>query len=202
MHIKVRIASKQNNNFLDKYSYEKAIEGRNFLYNTYSHWTNMYAIINGALFVGLYTAHSWKLKMLVLLLGVVSGWCWFMSVCGFYRWLISWINVVTHYEKKLAEVSGNYVYKIFTPMKIPYSFSTQKITKFFTFSVALGWSICLVYKTYKFFLSEKVQLFISNISLKKRISFFVTILIILFIVFGILLSHLLREDLSNTHDDF
>lgn len=169
-----------------KYLYEKAIEGRKFHMECFNHWMNMYAIINGALFAGLYSVKdSTAYSLSILVLGCMAGWFWFFSVCGFYRWIISWIRVVSHYEEKLLsqeppkdnclvykifDVSAGVapalpknnclVYKIFDEnnenkeneenktKKIEwlYPFSTQKITRAFTFGVAMVWTILLAYK--------------------------------------------------------
>ena len=147
-----------------KYLYEKAIEGRKFHMECFNHWMNMYAIINGALFAGLYSVKdSTAYSLSILVLGCMAGWFWFFSVCGFYRWIISWIRVVSHYEEKLLSQEppkdNCLVYKIFDEKdenkenkeeekKIEwlYPFSTQKITRAFTFGVAMVWTVLLAYK--------------------------------------------------------
>lgn len=180
--------------------YEKAIEGRIFHYTIYNHWMNMYAIINGALFVGLYTAKSEKLKILVLFIGFISGWCWFLSVCGFYRWLISWINLVMNYEKKL---SNNAVYQIFTPYKKPFPFSTQKITQLFTCCVALSWTISFCYKFFNSSFWNKFLHFLQLISINEKFRnfIFIAVVIIAFFALCVFFSRFLREDLTKTHKE-
>lgn len=138
-----------------KYLYERAIEGRRFHMECFNHWMNMYAIINGALFAGLYTVKTTSYTLSILVLGCLAGWFWFFSVCGFYRWIISWIRVVSHYEKKLFssdKPEGQYlVYNIFDEKKKElYPFSTQKITQAFTFCVAIVWTVLLAYFIFKF----------------------------------------------------
>lgn len=125
----------------------------------------MYAIINGALFAGLYSVKdSTAYSLSILVLGCMAGWFWFFSVCGFYRWIISWIRVVSHYEEKLLSQEppkdNCLVYKIFDEKdenkenkenktekrEWLYPFSTQKITRAFTFGVAMVWTVLLAYK--------------------------------------------------------
>lgn len=58
--------------------YEKAIEGRNFHYQNYNAWVNLYAIFTGALFVGFYTLPEEQgigIKLLVILLGLITSIC-------------------------------------------------------------------------------------------------------------------------------
>ena len=113
------MSNQENPNMNDnnKYLYEKAIEGRQFHMECFNHWMNMYAIINGALFAGLYAVEKTSHILSILVLGCLAGWFWHFSVRGFYRWIISWIKIVSHYEEKLFsnETSGSehLVYKIF-----------------------------------------------------------------------------------------
>ena len=185
-----------------EYLYEKAIEGRNFHYNLYNYWMNMYAIINGALFVGLCQNISCKLKFLVVILGLVAGYCWFFSVCGFYRWVISWIKIVIHYEEKLTkQMHYPGVYQCFTPKNKPYPFSTQKITKFFTGAVAMMWSLIFLCKLLKIFLNEQFMYYVSLLSITDKALILIAIVIVGMIFLLYSANHLLREDLTETHVD-
>ena len=236
-----------------KYLYEKAIEGRKFHMECFNHWMNMYAIINGALFAGLYSVKdSTAYSLSILVLGCMAGWFWFFSVCGFYRWIISWIRVVSHYEEKLLSQEppkGNcLVYKIFEEnneneennekeekeKKIEwlYPFSTQKITRAFTFGVAVVWTILLAYKlsSSNEFL-EKLIANITNPTFKIVFGIIIGIVFVIAVILPIIETVLkkiwevikqplqalkkilstilfpiklilLREDLSKTHESF
>lgn len=137
--------------------YEKAIEGRNFHYQNYNAWVNLYAIFTGALFVGFYTLPEEQgigIKLLVILLGLITSFCWHFSVKGYYHWMKSWISVVHSYEERLAEISRKlhnkpyYVYAVYQNKQEKYfdkNISTQKVTLRFTLFVVLGWGVLLVY---------------------------------------------------------
>lgn len=57
-----------------KYLFDKVIKARYEHIHFYNHWMNMYAIFNGALFVGLYTEKDYIfLKFLIVILGTVAG---------------------------------------------------------------------------------------------------------------------------------
>ena len=126
-----------------KFLYEKAIEGRNVHLQSFNHWMNMYAIFNGALFVALYNFKEIEFRLLVSFLGCVAGIFWHLSSHGFYDWIISWINVVTFYEKRLTK---NPVYGMFVQpeTKIKSPISTQKVTMLFSIIVAITWGIALL----------------------------------------------------------
>ena len=134
--------------------YEKAIEGRMHHQQNFNHWMNMYAIFNGALFVGLYTildnttCNSFDLyRLLITGPGVIAGWFWYFSANGFHEWIKSWITVVCYYESKLKtdndEKKEVYLYRLYGgDWKKP--FSTQKLTKLFTLCVAILWTLLLI----------------------------------------------------------
>ena len=147
-----------------KYFYEKAIEGYQSHWEHYNHWMNMYAIFNGALFVGFYTLEKksdFILRMAILLLGCIYSWFWFFSARGFYRWLISWINVVKKQEKilenSLQKETDNKVVDVDTKIYRAFilgkdsnffeyqPFSTQKLTQWFSASVAVCWTFITIY---------------------------------------------------------
>lgn len=146
--------------------YKIAIEGYHNHFERYNHWMNMYAIFNGALFIGLYNIIGKDVKvafsdeiefflflqLLILALGCISSWFWFFSSRGFYRWNISWIETVAHHERKFVQrfiddesKEDIYVYNIFRKIGnekyfMTRPFSTQKITQWFTATVAVAWS--------------------------------------------------------------
>ena len=156
--------------------YEKAIEGRFQHMSQFNYWMNMFAIFNGALFVGYYNVvkectcekvnpccATFILTSVILLLGVVSSWLWFFSACGFYRWNISWINLVKKFEKE--ELVDKHVYRAFAYPKdlenkkfVTRPFSTQKLARFFVACVAIAWSLIAIFNLVKMFFgcSDKI----------------------------------------------
>lgn len=146
--------------------YKIAIEGYQKHWEHYNHWMNMYAIFNGALFVGLYNIIKEAndeiiiFQLCICVLGCISAWFWLFSARGFYRWLKSWIEVVKKHEKFfmdnfLASTDTEfkdkkmYVYNLFikTITEKHFAtrpFSTQKLTQWFAGSVAMVWSIIFV----------------------------------------------------------
>ena len=147
--------------------YKIAIDGYHNHFERYNHWMNMYAIFNGALFVGLHSIIDKScnsegfdllpfLQLLIFALGCISSWFWFFSAKGFYRWNISWVKTVAHHENKFIQnCLGNeskedvYVYKVFRKSGKEKCFetrpfSTQKITQWFTGCVALAWSVITI----------------------------------------------------------
>lgn len=197
-----------NDEITNKYLYEKAIEGRKHHLENYNHWMNMYAIFNGALFVGLYSIggknvseSDYIFKLAILILGCIAGWFWFMSVCGFYRWIISWIRVVSYYESKLEENKDKNkeekrVYRLFddnkfdsTREKQVYPFSTQKITRAFTFCVAVIWTLLLAYDIFFRLNTPNICCII-----------FISIIFIVFVCIAIAICNAkFRENLTKTH---
>ena len=124
----------------EKFLYEQAIKGREHHQNNFNHWMNMYAIFNGALFVGYYNIDDKEslFSAIILLLGCAAGWAWAFSAIGFYDWIISWINVVKKHEAKIEGV----VYRAYYSKQ---TISTQKLTKLFTKLVALAWTVLTSY---------------------------------------------------------
>ena len=145
------------------------------------------------------------LEFLTLVLGVIVGWCWHFSAKGFYAWLLSYIKNTNEHEKKLNIKNEYKVFSIFYGnlknkelKENPYS--TQKLTQFFTHSIAIAWTIMFLSKFLKFLLEnqEKIKNFI-----KQDIEKIIIFLIILFVVsvfILIILIYLLgeksREDLK------
>lgn len=140
-----------------KFYYEKAIEGRNKIYESYNHWVNLWAIFTGALFVGYYNVKCDGLQLLLSLLGIVASICWLNSGRGYYWWLKSWISIVQRYEKKLNELASkeavNYdfeKYGVYSKYintesdKSKTGISTQRVTFFFIKAVVGGWDILAV----------------------------------------------------------
>lgn len=174
----------------EKYLFDKVIQARYEHIHFYNHWMNMYAIFNGALFVCLYTLNEKNtenciiLEFLTLILGVIASWCWHFSAKGFYAWLLSYIKNTNEHEKKLNIKNEYKVFSIFYGnlknkelKENPYS--TQKLTQFFTHSIAIAWTIMFLSKFLKFLLEnqEKIKNFI-----KQDIEKIIIFLIILFVV--------------------
>lgn len=143
--------------------YEKAIEGRNFHYQNYNHWVNLYSIFTGAIFIAYYTLSNKLdgpsfLEIVLQFLGLITSICWLSSVRGYYHWMLSWIKVVHEYEKKLADISKYenkyFGYSVLYDIQNSFShknLSTQKITVIFVFCVICAWILLLVSSLYKSF---------------------------------------------------
>ena len=187
--------------------YEKAIEGRIHHQQNFNHWMNMYAIFNGALFIGLYTilnnttCNSFDLYRLIITgLGVIAGWFWHFSATSFHEWIKSWITVVCYYESKLKLNTNNeedekenevFLYRLYGGKwsKRGKPFSTQELTKIFTFCVAIIWSILLV----KFLIPFIPYIKDLNFS---RFNSIIPILIGIAVIFAFFKA---RENLYSTH---
>lgn len=197
----------------EKYLFDKVIQARYEHIHFYNHWMNMYAIFNGALFVCLYTLNekntesSILLKFLTLFLGVVVGWCWHFSAKGFYDWLLSYIKNTNEHEKKLNIKNEEKIFSIFYGKlknkelkENPYS--TQKLTQFFTFCIAIAWTLMLFSKIFGFLLGkqEEIKNFIKALieqDIEKIIIFLMLVVIVfVLIIFICLLSENNREDLK------
>lgn len=189
----------------EKYLFDKVIKARYEHINFYNHWMNMYAIFNGALFVGLYTVEGETeivLRLLTVFLGVVAGWCWHFSSKGFYDWLLSYIKSTQEHEKALGLKDKEKIFYIFYGKmesgklkKNPYS--TQKLTQFFTLLVAIVWSVIAVYSILRIAAEKKedIKNFLSN---EKSVSsvlliFFAMVTIVLLIAGVIYISKAHRE---------
>lgn len=213
-----------------KFLYEKAIEGRQEFHQNFNYWMNMYAIFNSAMFVGLYTLkasehfHSSFLELLIILLGLIAGWFWYFSVCGFYRWILSWIGVVKFYEDQLWQ--NVYLYRMFVheekeikelqgksdkekkekePKYFYNPFSTQKLTRRFSFLVAVAWTVLLVYFLYGLYLRDSCFIQKWNIIfLKKYCYLIVSGIVVIFTLFVAIgkLKFGCREHLKNSHMHF
>ena len=192
--------------------YEKAIEGRFQHMSQFNYWMNMFAIFNGALFVGYYNVvkectcekvnpccATFILTSIILLLGVISSWLWFFSACGFYRWNISWINIVKKFEKE--ELGDKHVYRAFAYPEdlenkkfVTRPFSTQKLAKGFVLCVAIAWTLIAAFNTVKIF---------AGCSDKSTAVPMWIVLLVFFIVLAIFLvvvSFICREsDLKKSH---
>lgn len=175
-----------------KYFFDKVINARYEHIHFYNHWMQMYAIFNGALFVGLYTAKdAIFLRFLIVLLGVVAGWCWHFSSKGFYNWLLSYIKSTKEYEKKLGIKDEDSVFNVFygelnntknskngkNLKKNPYS--TQKLTQFFTLIVAIFWSILTIYIVIPKEIKEKLKELLGNCSFSLLVLFIVCLIVVI-----------------------
>ena len=77
-----------------------------------------------------------------------------------YHWMLSWINIVQDYEKKLAKFLKNnknqklYVYSVYLNKGedcLNKNISSQKLTSKFTFFISLAWSLLLVINFFSLF---------------------------------------------------
>ena len=189
-----------------KYLYDKAVEGRAQHLQLFNHWMNMYAIFNGALFVGYYSLcdkNQHMLEIIIIALGVISGWCWYFSTRGFYRWIISWINVVKMHEKLALNNKSVYRAFIYTNSEEgrykTKPFSTQKITKCFSLSVAIAWSLLFLYRGILFFIIFKRKCWLEDCKVFCIVVYLVLLVIIVgFLIFlGIKFGR--ETDLRKTH---
>lgn len=199
----------------EKYLFDKVIQARYEHIHFYNHWMNMYAIFNGALFVCLYTLNEKNtenciiLEFLTLILGVIASWCWHFSAKGFYDWLLSYIKNTNEHEKNLNIKDEEKVFSIFYGKlknkelkENPYS--TQKLTQFFSFCIAVAWTLIFISKVFSFLLEkqEEIKNFIKAL-IKQDIEKVIIFLIILFGIFVLILIILIyllgeksREDLK------
>jgi len=189
-----------------KFYYEKAIEGRNKIYESYNHWVNLWAIFTGALFVGYYNVKCDGLQLLFSLFGIVASICWLNSGRGYYWWLNSWISIVQKYEKKLNKRASKEVvnadfekYGVYSkyintePDKTKTGISTQKVTFFFIRAVIVGWDILAVKNAYD--LCKELPN--SNFEDKKSLIIIFCFLVIVGLNFLIwLITNGLKSDLS------
>ena len=183
-----------------KYLNDRADKLWQFFYTTYNHWVNMYAIFNGALFVGLYTCSKLKYVYLINFLGVIAGWCWFCSLNGFYSWIISYVYIANFYDKKLQISQGKYkIHGIYENNKVVSPFSTQKLTQFLAKMIALVWSAIFIYNTFEVVkkCDKKFGIFTNCENI--QLIYLLTAIIIVFLVFGFVLivaNYKCRENLS------
>ena len=100
------------------------------------------------------------LKILIMLVGLVTSICRNLTVKGHYHWMLSWINIVQDYEKKLAELSKQnidkelYVYSVYINKGENFlnkNISSQKLTLKFTFFISLAWALLLVINLFSLF---------------------------------------------------
>lgn len=193
---------------LNKYMYEKAIDERRHLLSNYNWWTNMFAIINGALFIALYSLKSENgnvLRIVIPFIGIVASFAWFLFIKSYYSWIESWIKVVSFYEMEFSksqnETEGKYMYRLFAGDNYP--FSTQKVTK--TFSVVLigAWIVVLIWKVINIIGFESIQKSLEERSIPNFV-FFLIFFILIIVVFASIskkkiLRNVLCDDLSDSH---
>lgn len=181
----------------EKFDFEKcyriAIEERARHQQNYNHWMNMYAIFNGALLVAFTSSKFCFFKFLICILGVLTSILWFLSVSGYYDWIVSWIKVVSFYEAKLKMKNNEkvYIYRLFSKTKKKFSFSTQKCTKLFTIFVLISWSFLTIY--------EILNIFIKLYPSKQVLISFLSLVFFLSVFIFFCIKEKLREDLTSTH---
>lgn len=184
--------------------YKIAIKGRKTHLKTYHFWMNMYAIINGALFVGLYNVFDKNnfFSFVIMTLGCLAGWFWYLSVRGFHAWIVSWIKNIQRFENEDG------VYKAFCNVEFDANkpirpLSTPKLTKGFTLGVAVLWSFLTLYQFYKIN-SGFFNKFCANFSGDKDfIKFIITIILLLLLIIFILANATCgskESDLRDTND--
>lgn len=186
--------------------YKIAIEGYQQHWEHYTRWMNHYAIFNGALFVGLYRIMDtndapFLLEFIIIALGCVSSWFWLFSARGFYRWMISWINVVKKQEKVVRGKTENekdsaLIYRAFIKDNAKHfksrPFSTQKLTQWFVGCVAISWSLILIAAIISNFFQSAFTFF------ENLVCVIISILLVILIVYcGV--SKCRETDLKNTH---
>lgn len=182
--------------------YKLAIEERKHLLSNYNTWMNIYAIINGALFVGFYTVsdeHKF-ISLPITFCGFLAGVAWFLFIKSYYSWIVSWIKVVCYYESKLKKNKKIYLYRLFGNKNKP--LSTQKISKAFTLCISILWLGLFIYSITKFLPENSSFIeFLCSRSIPNGV--FCFIFLVLFIVVIICLFNIfrngLRDDLKNSH---
>lgn len=193
----------------DECAYKLAIEERARHQQNFNHWMNMYAIFNGALFMGYYTilekvndfnaanAGVCLFSIIVLCLGCITGWFWHFSCRGYYRWILSWIKIVAYYESKLKDVNGNdvFIYRLFgTDKRNANPFSTQKLTLWLSGAVAVAWSIMLIFEIVRKCIGCIVPDFQKNWCIVKSVFLILVVLVVV-----VAMIKFCREDLRNSH---
>lgn len=191
--------------------YEKAVEGRNAHYSQYIQFTNLYAIFTGALLVAFYhligNASYQPYAIIVAILGLSTSILWFCSVRGYYAWLISWINVVRHYEEclNLGRVAENsrFVYGLFyeVPKKgrspiAPSRFSTQKLTMLFVSLCIMGW-LAVILIVSGMVIQEKKLVMSTDVN---DICFMIALVIMalaLFVILGLCFHKFMKDDVKS-----
>lgn len=171
-----------------KYAYEKAIEAYWHHVDRYHTWMNYYALFNGALFVGYCTlltattkitdgvsdsnipillAHSLSLEnsycslmLIICTIGLISSFCWLLSLYGHTTWMNNWLNIIQLYENEAVygliitqqsnmklNQAKNIGLNVRSLEKEEHykAFSTSKVTKCFISAIILGWFILLIY---------------------------------------------------------
>ena len=191
--------------------YEKAIEGRNAHYSQYIQFTNLYAIFIGALLVAFYHLISEKsyqpYAIIVAFLGLSTSILWFCSVKGYYAWLISWINVVKHYEEclnlgRMAE-NSRFVYGLFyeVPKKgwspiAPSRFSTQKLTMLFVSLCIMGW-LAVILIVSGMVIQEKKLVTSTDVNDICFMIVFVIMVLAFFVILGLCFHKFMKDDVKS-----
>lgn len=189
---------------MSRNDYALAIEGRKTHLKTYHFWMEMYAMINGALFVGLYNVFDKNnfFSFVIMILGCLAGWFWHLSVLGFHEWMISWIKNIQRFE------GHDGVYRAFCTVKFVDNeeikpLSTPKLTKGFTLGVAILWSILVLYQFYKLNLRFFCKFFALFLNDNDFIKFIITTTLLLALFIFILWNRYYgskESDLRKTND--
>lgn len=176
--------SKKENDVFEK-CYERAIKAREHHYNNFNYWTNFYAIIIGALFVGYYEVSSNEfLQIVVSIVGFAASFAWLQSFRGYYHWIKHWIEVVMFHETQylksvtdcknmpLSEEDRNKlrVYSLYYEHGSPCcpfntkNISTQKISLRFIWLLVLAWGILLLNNFFQLLCNYCTLDFLNNCS--------------------------------------
>lgn len=174
-----------NNKDDKQYAYEKAIEAYWKHVDRYHTWMNYYAIFNGALFVGFCTLltasteivakssikddiellnatsisfeNPYSFLLIILcFVGIITSFCWLLSLKGHMIWMNNWMRIIKKYEKEnvysiiLASESefrleGELKRRTIFYNEYYKAFSTSSITKVFIVSIIIGWIFTYVY---------------------------------------------------------
>ncbi|MEO6849294.1 MAG: hypothetical protein ABI166_01635, partial [Mucilaginibacter sp.] len=159
--------------------YNVAIDARDKLNDNYHKWMTFYYVANGAILVAV-TSLSNKVdnyNVVLLTLAIVAIYTcitWNLSCRGYYYWSLSWIDIIMHFERKIANgdiykmpysmFSGDVVNRFdhknnpLTPANI----STPKLTLRFSIFAITCWALLFLYEFQKMItcLSTQLQIII------------------------------------------
>lgn len=124
----------------------------------YHTWMNYYAIFNGALLVAftsgikddecLEICDKGTFLFLILILGIITTYCWYLSSIGHYAWLDDWRIKMQNLNPKIDKtISKNFdksYYSICGSPVLPKYLSTNRITNVFILCVLYSWILMLV----------------------------------------------------------
>ena len=160
--------NRNDSNKLER-AYKMSFEAYKLSVLRHREWMYIYAIIEGALFIALYTLLEASsllsidniksfLVILIAFLGAITSFCWFLSFRGHYEWTKNFIRILCKNEEMYfndGEDRGLFVYAQVIPdtepkqrqtiCHLPGFFSTQKIMLLFIRIVFLAWIFVLIF---------------------------------------------------------